>query len=158
MLKLPLTMRVAKRTSLNSIDNDNNDDDDDENNHDAGDDEDHHHHHHHQHHYHHHHHHHHHHHETEKRNSKLYTISSPRCELSPTRTLKWSERNRVQITRNTSDVYHVQHAVYHVVRRDSSAITFDRIKIAFILALFHWLKSVTDKQGEETGVVIETIR
>ena len=43
--------------------------------------------------------------------------------------------NRVQITCNTSSAYHVQHAV----RRDSSAIKFDGVEIAFILALSYWL-------------------
>ena len=38
----------------------------------------------------------------------LFTISSLRCELPPTCTLKWPRRNRVQITCNTSSAYHVQ--------------------------------------------------
>ena len=40
----------------------------------------------------------------------------------------------------------------HVVRRDSSAVKSDRIELAFILALFYWLKRLTDEGGEETGV------
>ena len=48
-------------------------------------------------------------------------------------------RNRVQITCNTSSGHRVQHAVCHVARRDSSAIEFDTVEIAFILALFYWL-------------------
>ena len=39
------------------------------------------------------------------------TISSLRREPSPTRTLKWPGRNRVQITCNTSCAYHAQHVV-----------------------------------------------
>ena len=39
------------------------------------------------------------------------TICSLRREPSPTRTLKWLGRNRVQITCNTSSDYHVQHVV-----------------------------------------------
>ena len=31
------------------------------------------------------------------------------------------------------------HVTCHLVRRDSSAIKFDRVEIAFIWALFHWL-------------------
>ena len=60
---------------------------------------------------------------------------------SPTRTLKWP---RAQWCAN-----HVQHierfsraacrATCHVVWRDSSAIKFDRVEIAFILAIFYWL-------------------
>ena len=65
----------------------------------------------------------------------FFTISSLRRELSPTRTLLWPGRNRVQITCNTSGAYHVQHVVCDVVPRDSSAIKFDRVEIAFILAL-----------------------
>ena len=55
-----------------------------------------------------------------------------RNEPSPTRTLKWPERNRVQIACNISSAYHVQDAVFHLVRRDSSAIKFDRVGVAFI--------------------------
>ena len=42
--------------------------------------------------------------------------------------------------------------MYHEIRRYSSAIKFDRVEIAFIVALFHWLKPLTDDGGEETGV------
>ena len=82
----------------------------------------------------------------------FFTISSLRREPSPTRTLKWPARNRVQITRNTSSAHHLQPAVCHLVRRGSSAIKFYRVEIAFILALFYWLKPLTDEGGEETGV------
>ena len=58
----------------------------------------------------------------------------------------------MQITCNTLHVFHVQHAACHVVRRDSSAIKFDRAVIAFLLVLLHWLKPLTDGAGEGTGV------
>ena len=77
----------------------------------------------------------------QRRNSRFLTISSLRREPSPTRTLKWSGRNCVQITWNTSSADHVQSVTCHVVRRDSSAIKFDRVEIAFILALFYWLNN-----------------
>ena len=38
----------------------------------------------------------------QRRNSRFFTISSQRRELSPTRTLKWPGRNRVQTTCTTS--------------------------------------------------------
>ena len=44
----------------------------------------------------------------QRRYSRFFTISSQRRELSPTRTLKWPGRNRVQIKCNTSSAYHVQ--------------------------------------------------
>ena len=47
----------------------------------------------------------------QRRNSRMFTISSLRREPPPTRTLTWSGRNRVQITCNTSSAYHVQHVV-----------------------------------------------
>ena len=47
----------------------------------------------------------------QRRNSRFFTISSLRREPSPTRTLKWPGRNRVQIACNTSSGYHVQHVV-----------------------------------------------
>ena len=40
------------------------------------------------------------------------TISLQRRELSPTRTLKWPGRNRVQITCSTLGAYHVQVSCY----------------------------------------------
>ena len=76
--------------------------------------------------------------------SRFFAIPSLHCELSPTHTLKGPGRNRVQITCSTQSACHVQHAVCHLVGRDSSAIKFDRVGIAFILALFYWLKALTD--------------
>ena len=58
----------------------------------------------------------------ERRISRFLTISSLRRELFPVGTLKWPGRNRVQITCNTSNAYHVQRTVCHVLRKDSSAI------------------------------------
>ena len=76
-------------------------------------------------------------------NRDFLTISSLRLEPSPTRTLKWPGRNCVQNTCNTSSAYHVQYVVLYatclVIRRDSSAITFNRVEIAFIWDLFYWL-------------------
>ena len=80
----------------------------------------------------------------------VFTFSSLHHELSPTRTLKWPRHNHVKITCNASSAYHVQRGVYHLVRRDSSAIKFDRVEIAFILTLIYWLKPLTDEGGEET--------
>ena len=37
------------------------------------------------------------------------------------------------------------HVTCHLVRRDSSAIKFDRVEIAFIWALFYWLNHQTDE-------------
>ena len=75
----------------------------------------------------------------------LLTNSSLRHELSPTRALKWPGSNRVQITCNTSGAHHVQQVICHMVRRDSSAIKFGRVEIAFNFALFCWLKPLTDE-------------
>ena len=58
----------------------------------------------------------------------------------------------MQITCSTSNVYHMQHVVCHLVERDSSAVNLDRVEITFILALFDWLKSLTDEEGAETEV------
>ena len=44
---------------------------------------------------------------------------------------------------STLRAYHVQHVVCHAVRRDSSAIKFDRVEIAFVLTLSYWLKLLT---------------
>ena len=56
-----------------------------------------------------------------RRNSRFVTISSLRCKLSPPRTLKWSGRNRVQITCNTSSAYHVQHVLLHATWYEGTA-------------------------------------
>ena len=45
-------------------------------------------------------------------NSMFFTISSLRCQPSPTHKFKWPGRSRVQITCNTSNAYHVQHVVF----------------------------------------------
>ena len=47
----------------------------------------------------------------QRRYLRFFTIFSQRRELSPTRTLKWPRRNRVQITCNTLNAYHVQHVL-----------------------------------------------
>ena len=57
----------------------------------------------------------------QRRNSRFFTISSLRRELSPTRTLKWPGRNRVQITCNTSSAYQVQHVVLHATWYEGTA-------------------------------------
>ena len=48
----------------------------------------------------------------QRRYSRFLTISSQRREPSPTRTLKWPGRNRVQTTCNTSSAYHVHVSCY----------------------------------------------
>ena len=88
----------------------------------------------------------------QRRSSRLFTIFSLCRVLSPTLTLKWPRHNRVKITCNTSSAYHVQHVVCHLVRRDSSSIKFDRVEIAFNLALLYGLKPLTDEGGEETRI------
>ena len=65
-----------------------------------------------------------------------------------------------QVARAQSCADHVQHierlsratCSVHLVQRDSSASKFDRIGIAFILALSYWLKPLTDEGGQEIGV------
>ena len=58
--------------------------------------------------------------------------------------------NHVQhIERFSHATYHV---MCHVVQRDSSAIKFDRVEIAFMLALFYWVNHQPNEGGEETGV------
>ena len=63
---------------------------------------------------------------------RLFTIRSLCRKLSPSRTLKWPGHNRVQITCNTLSAYHMQPALYDLVRKDSSAIKSDRVEITFI--------------------------
>ena len=58
--------------------------------------------------------------------------------------IKRLSHNRVKITCNTSSAYHMQRVVCRLVRRDSSAVKFDRVEITFTLALLYWLKPLTD--------------
>ena len=88
----------------------------------------------------------------QRRSSRFCTISSLRCELSPTRTLKWARYNRVKITCNTSSIYHVHRVVCHLVQGDSSAAKFDRVEIAFILALLYWLKPLADESDHRDNL------
>ena len=60
-------------------------------------------------------------------NQDFFTISSLYGEPSPTRMLMWPGCNCVQIMCNTSSTYHAQRVTCHIVRRDSSAIKFDRV-------------------------------
>ena len=57
----------------------------------------------------------------QRHSSTLFTISSLRRELSPTRTLKWPGRNRVQISCNTSSAYHVQVVVLSATWYETTA-------------------------------------
>ena len=47
---------------------------------------------------------------------RFFTISSQSRELSVTRMLVWPRCNREEVTRNTSEDYHVQHVERHVQR------------------------------------------
>ena len=90
---------------------------------------------------------------TERRNLRLF--QSPHCAANCLQHTRSSGHGAIVCksrATNTSSVYHVQHIVCHVARRDSSAIKFGRVEIAFILALFSWMKPLTDEEGEETGV------
>ena len=49
-------------------------------------------------------------------------------------------------------VFYMQFIMCHVAWRDSSATEFDWVKITFIIALFYWLKPLSDEGGDETGV------
>ena len=57
----------------------------------------------------------------QRRYSRFLTISSQHRKLSPTRTLKWPGRNRVQITCNTSSTYHVQHVMLRATWYEGTA-------------------------------------
>ena len=57
----------------------------------------------------------------ERCNLRLFTISSMRRVQSPTHTLKRPGSNRVQITCNTSSVYHMQHVVLRAMWSEGTA-------------------------------------
>ena len=74
-------------------------------------------------------------------NSRFFTISSLRREPSLTRRLKWSRRNRVQITCNTSSAYHVQYLVLRTAWYEGTAQLSSLIEFTSHLfeLLFYWL-------------------
>ena len=87
----------------------------------------------------------------QRRNLRFFTISSLRSEPSPTHTLKWP---RAQSCANY--VQHIERSpcatcrvMCHVVRRDSSAVKYDRVEIAFIWVLFYWLNHQPMKEGRK---------
>ena len=57
----------------------------------------------------------------QRRYSRFFTVSSQCRELSPTRTLKWPRRSRVQITCNTSSAYLVQHVLLRAAWYEGTA-------------------------------------
>ena len=78
----------------------------------------------------------------------------------------WTVLNTcAKVARVSSYANHVQHierlshAPCHVAKgiMGSSAIKFERVEIAFILAVFYWLEPLTDEGGEETGVPGENL-
>ena len=60
----------------------------------------------------------------QRRNSRLFIISSVSRELSPTRTLKWPVRSRVEIACNTSSAYYVPHSVIRATWYEGTAQLF----------------------------------
>ena len=76
----------------------------------------------------------------ERHNLRFVTIRSLRHKLSQTRRFKWPGHGCVQTTYDTTGTYHVQHAVCHMVGRNSSAVKFDRAEITCILRIFYGLK------------------
>ena len=88
-------------------------------------------------------HHHHHHHRIHRRSFRFLTVTSLRREPSPTRTLKWPRcnRNRVQISCNTSSACHVQHVVLRAMWYEGTAQLFTLTELKphlFELYLIGW--------------------
>ena len=76
------------------------------------------------------------------RNSRFFTISSLRREPSPTRTLKWPGGNHVEITRNTSSAYRVQHVVLRATWYEGAAqlLSITELKShSFVFYFIGWI-------------------
>ena len=80
----------------------------------------------------------------------FFTISSLCREPSPTCTLKWPGRNHEQHFERISRA--ACRFTCDMVRRDSSAIKFDRVEITFISAFILLAEPLTNERGEETRV------
>ena len=93
-----------------------------------------------------------------------FTISSSFCSLLTAPQTNFN--TYALMARAPTYANHVQHVgrlsreICHVpvVGRDSSAIKFDGVAIAFILTLLHWLKALTGEEGEKTGIPRENFR
>ena len=87
-----------------------------------------------------------------------YFLQSPHCAANSLQRL-WSSGHGTTVCKScaTHPVLIMCNMSCHMVWRDSSAIKFDRVEIAFILVLLHWWKQFTDEGGEETRVPRETL-
>ena len=72
-------------------------------------------------------------------------LQSPHCATNRLQHARSSGPGAIVCKSRASRAFHVQHVVCHMVRRDRSTIEFDSAEIAFILALFYWLKPWTDE-------------
>ena len=79
----------------------------------------------------------------------FFTISSQRRELIPSGPGATVCKSRAT---HQALIMCKCHVMCHLTRRDSSAIKFDIVEIAFIWALFYWLNHKTNEVGEETRV------
>ena len=76
----------------------------------------------------------------QRRNSRCFTISSLHREPSPTRTLNWPGRSRVQNTCNTSSAYHVQHVVLRATWYEGTAQLLSLVELkSHFFELYCWL-------------------
>ena len=41
----------------------------------------------------------------------------------------------------------MQHVMFHMAQRDSTASKFDRVEVVCVFALFHWHRPLTLKEG-----------
>ena len=76
-----------------------------------------------------------------------------RREPSPTHTLKWPGRTRVQITCNTTSADHVQHVVLHATWYEGTVqlLSLTELK-SHLFELYLLAQPLTDEGGEETRV------
>ena len=91
-------------------------------------------------------------------NSRFFTISSLRRKQSPTHTLKWPGRNRVQITCNTSSAYHLQHVVLRTTwHKETAQLSLTECKLhLFELYLIGWTINQWRHWLYETGATDQT--
>ena len=71
-----------------------------------------------------------------------FFLQSPHRAVNCLHHVRSSGQGTIVCKSHTSSIYHVQHAVCHVVRRHSSATMFDKVEIAFILALISLTETI----------------
>ena len=83
-------------------------------------------------------------------------LQSPHCAARCLLHVHSSDQGAIVCKSRATHLALITYNMWDMIRRDSSAITFGRLEIAFTLSVFYRLTPLTDEGWEETGVPGET--